>query len=63
MPLEDIKKKCNLHQPHPGAQCHHYRCFLPDLAEFAANRREGTNASYRRDYADFGPSLQPKFNI
>jgi len=56
-------KKCNLHQPHPGAQCHHYRCFLPDLAEFAANCREGTDASYRRDYPDFMPSFQLIFII
>ena len=30
-------------QPHPGARVFHYRCFLPDLAEFADYRRGGTN--------------------
>ena len=44
---EPEKKKGNSHQLHLGAQCHHYRCFLPDLAEFAVNRREGTSASYQ----------------
>src|SRR5699024_1204892 len=30
-------------QPHLGARVARYRCFLPDLAEFADYRREGTN--------------------
>jgi len=54
----------NLHQPHPGARCHHYRCSLPGLAEFAANRREGTNTGHHNkleDYADFTRGFQPKY--
>ena len=39
-----LPKKKDLHQPHPGARVHCYRCFLPDLAGFAACRRGGTNA-------------------
>src|SRR5690625_916762 len=30
-------------QPHLGARVARYRCFLPDLAEFADYRREGTS--------------------
>ena len=31
-----------------GTRYHRYRCFLPDLAGFAANRREDTDASHHR---------------
>ena len=32
-------------QPHPGTRIIHYRCFLPDLAEFADYRRGGTDGA------------------
>jgi len=44
--LEEGHLGGNLHQPHPGAQCHCYRCSLPGLAEFTANRRGGTNTGH-----------------
>ena len=33
-------------QPHPGTQLYCYRCFLPDLAGFTANCREGTKLGH-----------------
>ena len=51
----------NLPQPHLGARCHRYRCSLPGLAEFTANRREGTETGHHNeagDYPDFSPALQ-----
>ena len=38
-------KGWQLRQPHPGTRITHYRCFLPDLAEFASYRREGTDGA------------------
>lgn len=32
-------------QPHPGTRIIRYRCFLPDLAEFANYRRGGTDGA------------------
>jgi len=32
-------------QPHPGTRVIRYRCFLPDLAEFANYRRGGTDGA------------------
>ncbi len=53
-----------LHEPHPGARCHRYRCSLPGLAEFTANRRGGTHTGHHNevkqggDYAGFGRGIQ-----
>ena len=38
------------HQLDSGTRHHHYRCSLPGLAEFAAGRREGTNAGRHRKW-------------
>lgn len=32
-------------RPHPGTRIIRYRCFLPDLAEFANYRRGGTDGA------------------
>ena len=34
-----------LRQPHPGTRITRYRCFLPDLAEFAGYRRGRTDGA------------------
>ena len=39
------------HQLHLGTRIHYYRCSLPGLAGFAANRREGTNVDHH--YLEF----------
>ena len=41
-----------LRQLHPGTRITHYRCFLPDLAEFASYRRERTDGAAITDGRD-----------
>lgn len=49
---QDCRKGCEAapkrrrpRQPHPGTRIIRYRCFLPDLAEFANYRRGGTDGA------------------
>ena len=44
-PLWLIPKRRRPRQPHPGTRIIRYRCFLPDLAEFANYRRGGTDGA------------------
>ena len=47
----EIIVQCNASGPRqllPGTRCHRYRCSLPGLAEFAADRREDADADRRR---------------
>ena len=48
-------------QPHPGTRIIHYRCFLPDLAEFADYRRGGTDGA-TMDVGLLGPARQPELS-
>ena len=43
--LQNGGKPC---QPHPGTQFHHYRCSLPGLAGFAADRCGGTDKAHHK---------------
>jgi len=52
--LEESHLGGNPHQPHPGARCHCYRCSLPGLAEFTANRRGGTNTGHHNEVKQAG---------
>jgi hypothetical protein len=42
---EAAPKRRRPRQPHPGTRIIRYRCFLPDLAEFANYRRGGTDGA------------------
>ena len=46
--LGGITNGGDLHQRHPGARRHRYRCSLPGLAGFTTIRRGGTDAAHRR---------------
>ena len=54
-----VPKRRRPRQPHPGTRIIRYRCFLPDLAEFANYRRGGTDGA-TIDAGFFSPARQPE---